>query len=206
MSFLEALPAFLAAHEAAAYFTLFALSFAETLIGIGFFIYGELIFLPAAALAGADVLDIWLVSAALILGGAVGDSTSFWLGAKYGTRFLEGRGTWVRVAYEKGSAYFKKYGPKAVFFARFLGPLSWVTPFLAGTYRIPYRQFLFNNIPGVVLGIGQFLIIGFFFGASYKTLLPELRVYGNVVIVLTIVAVIAYNLYKYLRDKKANNS
>ena len=204
MSFLDALPAFLAAHAVLSYAALFALSFAETVIGLGFFIYGELIFLPAAALAGAGVLNIWLVSLALITGGVMGDVTSFCIGRRYGAGFLARRkGEWARLVEEKGTAFFRRYGAKAVFFARFLGPVSWITPFFAGMYGVSFRSFISFNIPGAALGIGQFIIIGYFFGAAYKSLLPELKLYGNVVIGAIIAFVAVYHLYRYLRGRSA---
>ena len=75
---------YLAAHTLLSYAVLFLGSYFETLIGVGFFIYGELFFIPGALLAGAGVLNIWFVTSALILGGVLGDSSSFALGRRYG--------------------------------------------------------------------------------------------------------------------------
>lgn len=202
MNILMQLPTFLSAHTEFAYAVLFALSLAETLIGVGFFVYGELIFIPAAALAGLGVLNIWLVAAALILGGVAGDGASFWIGSHYGARFLENRkGRWARLAEEKGEHFFEKYGPKAAFFARFMGPLSWVTPFFAGIHGMSYRDFFIYNTPGVALGIGQFIAIGYFFGQAYRLFVPNLQFYEGAVIVIVIVGVLAYHLYNYARGK-----
>lgn len=203
MTLLAQLPAFLSTHTHVAYLALLALSFAETLIGVGFFVYGELIFIPAAALAGAGVLNIWLVAAALILGGVAGDAVSFWIGWKYGARFLSNReGKWARIVEEKGAAFFEKHGPRAAFFARFFGPLSWITPFFAGMHKMSYRDFFIHNTPGVALGIGQFLVLGYFFGRAYQLLLPEFRLYGIIAIAVAIALIVSYQVYKYyVRNK-----
>lgn len=163
---------FLTTHILLLYAVLFFGSYFETLIGVGFFIYGEIFFIPGALLAGAGVLNIWLVSFVLIAGGVLGDSSSFVLGKKYGSSiFKEHNKIFNLTNYQKGLDFFEKYGTKAVFFARLLGPVSWITPFLAGTYKVPYQKFLGYNILGVTVGIGQFLIIGYFFIPTYPLFL-----------------------------------
>lgn len=199
-SILDNTGAYLAAHTALAYFVLFFGSYFETLIGIGFFIYGEIFFIPGALLAGAGVLDIWLVSAALILGGIAGDTTSFFIGRRYGTSFFSEHGRFFNhTNYQKGMAFFDKYGTKTVFFARFLGPVSWITPFLAGIYGVPYRAFLPYNIAGVTLGIGQFLVAGYVFGANYRTILAVLR--QDALIVASVAALVLLGWYIYKRNR-----
>jgi membrane-associated protein len=169
---LENTSAFLAVHVLLSYLVLFFGSYFETLIGVGFFIYGEIFFIPGALLAGAGVLNIWLVALSLIAGGVLGDSSSYFLGRRFGASlFKEHNKIFSHTNYQKGLEFFTKYGTKAVFFSRLLGPVSWITPFLAGTYKIPYTQFLGHNIAGVTVGIGQFLIVGYFFGSNYKTIL-----------------------------------
>ncbi len=166
------LGAFLSAHTTLAYLVLFLGSYFETLIGTGFFLYGELIFLPGAILAGAGILNIWMVMFVLVLGGVLGDSSSFFIGKKYGLRmFKEDNKFFSLTNYKRGEDFFNKYGMKSVFFARLLGPLSWITPFLAGACNNKYRSFIKYNVPGVTVGIGEFVLVGYFFGSSYKQVL-----------------------------------
>lgn len=184
---------FLIAHPAIAYGVLFAGSYVETVFGVSFFIPGELFFIPGALLAGAGTLNIWLVALACFAGGILGDSTSYWMGRAAGARFValferEGR-IFNRRNYELGKAFFLNHGPNAVFLARVAGPFSWVTPFLAGTYRVPYRTFLFYNVPGVLVGIGQFLVIGYFFASNYQRILEFAQ--QSMLMVVVLVAVLA---------------
>ena len=189
--------AYLAAHTLLAYLVLFLGSFFETLIGIGFFIYGELFFIPGALLAGAGVLNIWLVAFFLIAGGVLGDTTSFFIGRRHGISFFSEHNTiFNHTNYRKGMDFFEKYGTKAIFFARLLGPVSWITPFLAGTYNVPYRKFLGYNIAGVTAGIGQFLIIGYFFGSNFDAIFSVIQRDAAVVIGVTLLVLAAYYIYK----------
>jgi|SRR3989338_8901510 len=199
-SLFEDTSAFLAAHALLSYLVLFFGSYFETLIGVGFFIYGELFFIPGALLAGAGVLNIWLVAFTLIAGGVLGDSTSFFIGKRYGTSFFkEHNKVFNHTNYQKGLDFFARYGTKAIFFARLLGPVSWITPFLAGTYAVPYRSFLAYNIAGVTVGIGQFLVVGYFFGSNYGAILTIIK--NDVVVVGTVAALVLAAYYVYKRNR-----
>jgi len=180
-------------HTTLAYITLFLGSYFETLIGPGFFIYGEAFFLPGAILAGTGILNIWFVAFWLILGGLLGDTSSYFIGREFGARlFKENNRFFSLTNYEKGANFFAEYGAKSVFFARLLGPLSWITPFFAGTYKVSYSRFLMFNIPGVFIGIGEFLVVGYFFGRSYQ---KALAIIQGRLFVTTIIAIIVLVLY-----------
>jgi len=162
------------------YIFLFLGSYFETLIGPGFFIYGEFFFLSGAVLAGAGVLNIWIVSAVCILGGVLGDSSSYYIGKRYGKyvreKLFKKKNKYLNVRnYSRGVKYFNAYGKKSIFFSRLMGPLSWITPFLAGILHVKYKDFLKYNIPGVVVGIGWFLVVGYFFGFSYSIFLDKIQ-------------------------------
>ena len=194
---IDSLVVFLENHQTLAYIVFFFGSYFETLIGVGFFIYGEIFFISGALLAGAGVLNIWLVAPALIVGGVLGDSSSFVLGRRYGTSiFKEHNKIFNHTNYQKGLDFFAKYGTKAIFFSRLLGPVSWITPFLAGTYKVPYQKFLGYNVAGVTVGIGQFLITGYFFGANYQTFLTAMRQDALVVTIIAIFVLAAFYVIK----------
>lgn len=187
----------LTAHQTIAYVVLFAGSYFETVVGPGFFIYGEFFFLPGAILAGARVLNIWLVAITTILGGILGDFTSYGLGQKYGlSLFKEGNRFFTPENHKKGALFFEKYGAKGIFFARLLGPLSWITPFLAGTYKIPRNTFFKYNIPAVIVGIGEFLVVGYFFGANYETALKFIQKDVAYVLGIALIFIAIYYIIK----------
>lgn len=193
--------AYLAAHTLLAYLVLFLGSYFETLIGVGFFIYGEIFFIPGALLAGAGMLNIWIVALSLIAGGVLGDSTSYALGRRWGSSvFKEHNRIFNRTNYQKGLDFFAKYGTRAVFFARLLGPVSWITPFLAGTYNVPYQKFLGYNIAGVTVGIGQFLVVGYFFGSSFDAIFSVIQRDAAVVVSVTLLVLAVYYVIKRNRE------
>ena len=190
-------------HQCLFYLILFLGSMFETIIGISFFVYGEIFFLTGSILAGMGILNIWIVIAILYSGGILGDNISYFLGKIYGISLYK-KLSKVKIIkkiineknYKKGSEFFCKYGAVSVFLGRLLGPLSWVTPFIAGTYKLSYKKFLPYDIAGVIIGIGQFIIVGYFFGRNFDYFLQKIETY---VIIIIFVAIISYILYLYLK-------
>ncbi len=194
---IEAIIAYAGAHPVFIYVIVFFGSYADAIIGVNFIVRGEVFFLAGAILAGTGVLNIWLISL-LVLGASIlGDHTSYWLGLRYGNLlFKEGRGGFNPSNHKKGAEFFSKFGAKSVLLARLLGPLTWITPFIAGMYRVPYREFLPYNILGVCIGVGQFLVIGYFFGASYTHILALEKRYAPLLILALAIVALLYYLFK----------
>lgn len=187
--------AWLEAHETVAHLILFAGMYLESLVGTNFFLPGEIFLISGSALAGIGGLSLPLVIAALYGGAVLGDSSSYWIGRRAGPSvFKEERRILNPKNYARGEALFRKHGKKAIFFARLVGPMNLVTPFLAGIYRVPYGEFLKFNLPGIFLGVGQFVIIGYFFGTNFETALLILRRYFFVLFGL-VVALLALRWY-----------
>ncbi|WP_028857045.1 DedA family protein [Psychrilyobacter atlanticus] len=158
-------------HQNIAYLILFMGSMVETIIGLSFLFFGEVFFLAGGILAGTGRLDIGKVIVVLYLGGIIGDNISYFIGRKYGLKLYESFSQYRffnrvinKKNYDKGVSYFTKVGPISVFLARFMGPISWITPFISGVYTMNYRKFFFYNFFGVILGIGQFIVVGYFGG------------------------------------------
>ncbi len=187
MQSISDLQAILDCHRSLAYQLLFFGAFSETLLPFSLVIYGEVFFIAGAVLAGLGSLDIWGVAAVLYGGGILGDNCSYWLGRHYGPQLLHkisripGGRYFLRHDYEKkGLAFFGRHGNAAVFLARLCGPLSWFIPALAGSFRLRYSRFVFYNALGVIVGIGEFLIIGYFLGDNLETIFLWLKRLGYI--------------------------
>ncbi len=197
---------FLIQYKDFVYIILFLGSMFETIIGFSFFVYGEIFFLCGGILSGMGVINIWILIPVLYIGGILGDTISYLLGKKYGiilfiglrkTRFVN---KFInKKNYRKGVKFFKKYGALSVFFGRLLGPLSWITPFIVGTYKLKYRKFLLYDIAGVIIGIGQFILVGYFFGKHFHKIL---NIFYTYIIVMIFIFVCIVFIYYYLKKKK----
>lgn len=116
---------------------------------------GETILIAAGIYAGAthklSILGIFAVAA---LAAILGDNIGFLIGDKGGYRLLRRYGSRVRLDPAKikvGRLVFDRYGPKVVFFGRFVSILRTYAAFLAGTLKMSWRKFLpFNAAGGIV--------------------------------------------------------
>ncbi len=182
-------------HARLAYLALFLGSFFETLIPVSLFVLGELFFITGALLAGMEVLNVWAVLAVLYAGGMLGDNASYWLGRRFGEPLFEQLVRMPLVGrlahyenYRRGVAFFERRGAVAIFAARLSGPLSWVMPAMAGMFRLNYATFLRFNTPAVILGIGQFIVVGYFFGAYLPAIIDYAERYGPTFFTLLLVS------------------
>ena len=168
----------LAERHEMAYAVLFLGAFFETLIPLSLVVLGEVFFLAGALLAGIGALNVWVVLAVLYGGGILGDNASYWLGRHFGSSLLETMSSWPLLGrlvhhdnYQRGLAFFERRGAIAIFAARLSGPLSWIMPTMAGVFRLDYPTFLSFNTLGIVIGIGQFIVVGYFFGEYLPSIL-----------------------------------
>lgn len=193
-----------------AYFLIFAILVA---CGLGFPLPEDI---PLIA-AGYLVWDktITLVPALLVtLGGvAVGDTLLFFLGAKLGVKFL--KNPWVRRVYseekvKRTRAYFRKYGDKIIFIARFFAGLRAVVFFMAGSMHMKYRRFILLDFLAALISVPIWIGIGFglgkLFGDQIDQILHGVKEVKTVVtIILAIVAgiILIKMITRYKQAKKA---
>jgi membrane-associated protein len=195
---------YLSTHAHIAYLILFTGMYLETLVITNILLPGEIFLLAGSILAGAHVLALPFVMLALYAGAIFGDSSSYWIGRKLGPSiFKEGRVILNPKNYARGEAFFKKFGQKAIFFARLIGPFNLITPFLSGIYGISYKTFLTYNLPGVLIGVGEFIVIGYFFGTHYETVFLILHRYLLVVLGAIAVFIAARWYMKSQRQESA---
>jgi membrane-associated protein len=189
------------------YVVLFVLTAGETGAFIGLILPGETLILFAAALAGRGALDPFLLAAAVVGGGAAGDSIGFALGHRYehrpGAERMRRR---IRSGGRVGRArdlLLRRGGP-AVFVGRFIGFVRSFLPFTAGAIGMPYRRFLpYSAAASVVWGIGN-VLAGYFLGSSAERLLRTAGTAGAAAVAA--VALIALLLVRIRRRRRTARS
>ena len=207
---LEHLTAALGESNDLAYGLLFLGAFFETLIPTSLVVLGEVFFIAGALLAGMEILNVWAVLAVLYAGGILGDNASYWLGRHFGLSLFEGLARWPLVGrllhdenYRRGVAFFERRGAIAVLVARLSGPLSWVMPAMAGVFRLNYGTFLRFNTIGIVIGIGQFMIVGYFFGEYLPLILEWADRFGPAILAFVSALIAAGTWYWWRRREQA---
>lgn len=203
---------FIQEHRQLAYGLLLLGTYVETVFPFSLFVYGEVFLLAGPILAGLGVLDIWAVTMVFYLGGIAGDTTSYFIGHRYGVSFFTHfqQRPWLgklfsEENYSRGLQFFQKHGKWSIFLARLSGPFSWITPALAGIFKVPYRQFALYNIPVVLLGIGEYIVIGYFFADNYEIILHGAQKYTVVALLVLAVLVLLYWWLRKMWKKRYRN-
>jgi membrane-associated protein len=205
---LERMTAVLVERDQLAYGVLFLGSFFETLIPVSLVVLGEVFFIAGALLAGMGILNVWAVLAVLYAGGILGDNSSYWLGRRFGSSLFDHLSRLPVVGrlvhydnYRRGVVFFERRGAIAVFAARLSGPLSWVMPAMAGVFSLDYATFFRFNTLGIMIGIGQFIVVGYFFGAYLPSILEYAERFSTALLVF-LPALIAVGAW-YWRRRRA---
>jgi membrane-associated protein len=76
-------------------------------------------------------------------------------------------------------------------------------PALAGAFHLHYATFLRFNTLGVILGISQFILLGFFFGSHLETMLDWFGRYGlPITTILVLLAMASWLWLSWHRAKR----
>lgn len=175
------------------YFAVFFIAFIESVIILGSFIPGSVGIIFAGVLIAKGYYNFWGMLLVGSLGGVLGDAISFYLGTK-GENFFKDEARLLKKSHlEKGKRFFAKFGDKSILLGRFTGPLRPVMPFIAGLSEMDKRTFYFWNILSAIIWVLFHLALGYFFGASLKTIERWSIVYGAVfLIIISIIVALAY--------------
>jgi membrane protein DedA with SNARE-associated domain/membrane-associated phospholipid phosphatase len=180
-----------AAHLASpwAYIVLALLAAAESAAFVGLAIPGETAMLLGGFLAYQGRVSLPVMMAAGAIGAVVGDSVGYEIGRVFGEPLKHSRlGRRVGAArWDKGEAYLRAKGGRAVFLGRFVGLLRALVPALAGMSRMPYRTFLPWNAAGGIIWAPGFVFLGYLAGRSYQQVE---RIAGRASLLLLLVVVV----------------
>ena len=181
-------------------------SFLDALIGPNLFFPGEPFLLAAGYLLSSGAIYGLL---AVLAGGFVGDQLSFFIGRRcgpQGRRWLVRKFSKTKRPIAKTRLILHKKGPWIVTASRLLGPVAWIMPFLAGSYAMRWTTFTLYSSIGLILGIGQFTLAGFFIGKGIEVL-PSWQTVGlffqehSVLLTASLISLIAsviiYRVYRW---------
>jgi membrane-associated protein len=153
--------------EAGGYIGLALIIFAESGLLFGVIFPGDSLLFAAGLLAAGGYFNPGILAIVVVISAIAGDTVGYWFGHEVGSRFLLRKDSLIfkREYIERTQKFFKKYGARAVVFARFIPVVRTVSPILAGVGNMRYKRFFFYNaLGGFSWGAGM-IALGFFLGA-----------------------------------------
>jgi membrane protein DedA with SNARE-associated domain/membrane-associated phospholipid phosphatase len=182
-----------------------ALAFLETGAFIGLIAPGEFTVLLGGAVAANGDISLPLIIAITWIAAFCGDSASFFLGAHLGREFLVRHGERFRITPERlemVDGYFARYGGRTILIGRFIGLVRAIAPFIAGSSKLPYRNFAPYSILGTGLWSIALLLLGYFFAQSLNTV-SQIVSRGLVVFAIVVgIGLAVYLSYRFLREAR----
>ncbi len=142
----------------------------ESAAFLGLLVPGESLVIISGVLANAGLFELPALIPVVAAGAVVGDSIGYELGRRLGRPWLLRRGRWLGFRPDRIAAvdaFFERHGGKAVLIGRFIGFLRALAPFVAGSSRMRYLQFLAYDVTGAVLWSVACVLVGYYAGAAW---------------------------------------
>jgi len=183
----------------------FFLPFGETVALLDAIVPGEVGMVFIGAAAGQANVPLLAVIAVGSAGAFLGDSTSWYIGHRWGTSLLKRWDpVWRRMEAPllRTEAHFAKHGGQTVFVGRFVGALRALVPLVAGTSGMPYRRFVPWNAAASILWVSAIVVLGAVFG---ETIASAVDRFGIILTSALVVAALALFL-KHQRARRRSSA
>jgi membrane-associated protein len=192
-------------HGPLIYLAVAGLVVAESGIGIGFFVPGELAVILGGVLAREHRVDI-VVMVLVANAAAIG---SYLIGYGLGRAILPWMLEHTRLGrhpmIQRGRDQLARRGGPAVFVARFVVVVRAVMPALAGLSDLRLRTFVVFDIAGGLVWATLYTMIGYALGSAYTRALRVIGVWSYVFIGVLVVALVANHLRVSRRHRRGKD-
>ncbi len=145
------------------------LALLETGAGIGFIVPGEIAVILGGVSAGHQEIELPVLITIVWVCALAGDLISFVLGRRLGRPFLLAHGPRFGIGrgrVEQAERFFAEHGVKTIIVGRFVGFVRPLTPFIAGSTRMPARTFIPCTALAAGLWAATFSVLGYVFWGS----------------------------------------
>lgn len=172
--------------------------------GFGFPMPEDIILFSAGLMSYYGAADVYIMIAVCFAGVMIGDSSVYFLGAKYGRKIRKFRLVKKILPPKRMKIVRKKLheqGNKVIFAARFMPGFRAPVFFSSGLLKLPFRIFVFYDGLAALLSVPTIVFAVYFFGEHVDKVIKVIKrvqfgVIGTIIIVVVIVSVKAWWSYK----------
>ncbi|MCF7986301.1 MAG: DedA family protein [Methylovulum sp.] len=176
--------------------------------GLGLPIPEDITLFVAGMLAYYGMVNVWVMIIVCMAGVLVGDSTIFWLGAKYG-REMTKKPLFSKLLtperLESVKIKLHEHGNKVIFVSRFMPLLRAPTFFSAGTLHLPFQVFFFYDGLAALISVPSIVWLVYHFGDVADNLLKTIKNVEHGILFAVLAATAFMALKWYLSHKKTMN-
>jgi membrane protein DedA with SNARE-associated domain len=192
------------AFTAAGYFIIAGAVIMERSVFIGLIVPGDLILALGGVYSSQGRLNLVAVILIGIAAAIIGETAGFWLGRRYGRRFvarLPVVGNWLADRLEASQEYFKRHGGLAVALGRYATAAGAFVPFTAGGGQMPYPRFIAWDAPAIAVWATGISLFGYFFGKNLPFVDRVLSRFGYIMLAALVLFFAGRYAYKRLRKR-----
>lgn len=168
-----------------------------SLIALAMILEGEIFLLVAGSLVHFDVLNLWPLLAAAILGTWLSDIFWYWIGARWGEKFILRYGRWFFITPErflKMQKVIHQSGAWLILISKFSYGLNHLFMLTAGAVKLKLGEFLKYQLPVSALWAAIFIFLGKFFALSLEAVGKDIKIIGGGILVLAILILLSERL------------
>jgi membrane protein DedA with SNARE-associated domain len=171
-----------------------------TFESLGLPLPGESVLVFASVLAGRGELSLLPLILSAWAGAVLGDNIGYLIGRRLGRAIILRFGAKIGINADRLNrveAFFRRYGPVTVAFARFVNVLRQLNGVVAGLLKMEWKRFLFFNALGGALWVSLWTLTGFYLGehvSDIKVIARDLERAGAILGIGVLLAALVYGL------------
>jgi membrane-associated protein len=142
--------------------------FAECGLLVGFFLPGDSLLFTAGLFVatGAIKVPLWLVCTLLVIAALAGNACGYWVGRAAGSTVFDRPNSrlFKHQHVERTSAFFARYGNRAIVLGRFVPVVRTFITVMAGVGRMEPKRYLTYSFVGGIAWAAGVTLLGYFLG------------------------------------------
>ncbi|MGH6800395.1 MAG: DedA family protein [Methylocella sp.] len=173
-----------------------------TFESLGLPLPGESLLILASVLAGRGELSLLSLMLGAWAGAVLGDNIGYLIGRRLGRAIVLRYGAKIGITAERLNrveAFFKRYGPVTVAFARFVNVLRQLNGVVAGMLKMEWKRFLVFNALGGALWVSVWTLAGFYLGkhvSDIKVIAHDLEHAAAILGIGVLIAALVYGFWR----------
>ena len=158
-----AIQQFLDSYGYLVYLLLFLIIYCKTAFIVLTFLPGDATVFVSGALVALGQLNLLLLIVVLFMATVLGDTQNYFIG-RFGRKMTRKRQLIPKSTLRSANDFFKRYGRKAILFARFIPFMRTSIPFITGYTNYSVKIFITYNSLGAIMWVGLWLSAGLLLG------------------------------------------
>ena len=168
-------------------------------------IEGPVVTIISAMLASLGAFSWPIVLIISITGDMIGDVLFYWLGYRFGMKFVNNVGKYIGITERlvlRMEKYFQNHGGKTIFAVKSTTGLCWTTFVAAGIVKMDLKKFIQYSFLGGIVWSSFLVAMGYFYGYLWRSIKQYIGWIGWIIFGVAIISFMVITVYKNFKARK----